>query len=434
MGRPVRCLVTFYGVPLRIGKLEPTPAESAEFATLAAEADRLVGRLSPIVDRAGSVAAAAGKPVPQLPGFGHELTQLIQRLDVTQVRIRQAAPDLNASEQQALAETAKTLQAMLYEPVEHDLVPLTDAERQRMQVLAKRLDQPDDRQELQDLARRVGLIDYARVLSLSLKQLDPEQSRASFDSELATLRLDLKPATLWLANPLRGRNPDAQDPPNVMRVARLDAPTPDLVRQIIDDSIATEQEGLDGRLVIDSRGLRMPGKNGKPDGYAPFDEQLRRLAAQLRTAATLDVVHDDQADVFQRGPANTPAVTDVAVYVGWYRLRDYNRPFEFTRGAIGYHVASYELAGLRNPNERGWVAGLLRDGMVATVGPTSEPYLSAFPPPAQFVPLMLSGRMTLGDAYWMTVPQVSWQMVLIGDPLYRPFAERPALRLSGTSE
>ena len=57
----------------------------------------------------------------------------------------------------------------------------------------------------------------------------------------------------------------------------------------------------------------------------------------------------------------------------------------------------------------------------------SEPFLTAFPPPEEFVPLLLTGELTLAEVYWKTVPLMSWRLGLIGDPLYRPFAAHPGL-------
>jgi hypothetical protein len=35
--------------------------------------------------------------------------------------------------------------------------------------------------------------------------------------------------------------------------------------------------------------------------------------------------------------------------------------------------------------------------------------------------LLVDGRLTLAECYTASMPYWSWQMVLIGDPLYRPF-------------
>jgi hypothetical protein len=99
----------------------------------------------------------------------------------------------------------------------------------------------------------------------------------------------------------------------------------------------------------------------------------------------------------------------------------------FVPGALGYHIASFEMVSLRG-NEIGWVAGLLNDGIASTLGPVAEPYLAAFPPPDDFFPLLLSGKLTLAEVYWKTTPMSSWMMCCIGDPLYTPFKKNPQLK------
>jgi hypothetical protein len=64
------------------------------------------------------------------------------------------------------------------------------------------------------------------------------------------------------------------------------------------------------------------------------------------------------------------------------------------------------------------------------MGPVEEPYLTAFPLPTDFFGLLLTGRYSLVECYYLTTPKVSWMMTLIGDPLYRPFARNPALTLA----
>ena len=74
------------------------------------------------------------------------------------------------------------------------------------------------------------------------------------------------------------------------------------------------------------------------------------------------------------------------------------------------------------------MANLLKDGVDATLGAVSEPYLSSFPKPDEFFPLLLTGKSTLAEVYWATCPMTSWKITLIGDPLYRPFALNPQLK------
>jgi hypothetical protein len=55
------------------------------------------------------------------------------------------------------------------------------------------------------------------------------------------------------------------------------------------------------------------------------------------------------------------------------------------------------------------------------IGPVAEPYVQAFPVPEIFFGMLVDGYLTLAECYMVSVPFLSWQMVLVGDPLYRPF-------------
>jgi hypothetical protein len=69
---------------------------------------------------------------------------------------------------------------------------------------------------------------------------------------------------------------------------------------------------------------------------------------------------------------------------------------------------------------------MLEKGVAATLGPVGEPYLNSFPPPELFFPILIRGDATLAETYALSNPFLSWKMVLIGDPLYRPFKHKPA--------
>ena len=64
---------------------------------------------------------------------------------------------------------------------------------------------------------------------------------------------------------------------------------------------------------------------------------------------------------------------------------------------------------------------MLKRGVAATLGPVHEPYVSGFPLPELFFHFLTEGYLTLGESYLVSLQFLSWQMVLIGDPLYRPF-------------
>ena len=194
------------------------------------------------------------------------------------------------------------------------------------------------------------------------------------------------------------------------------------------DSVHAQTQGLQGRIVLDARGLSLDGPGGKPDPYAIYDDSLRQLAALVHLKTKMQVTFDDKPNVL---PAHS--VQDVAVYCGWYSVGKYVPACSFVPGAVGFHMASFEMVSLRDPGNTGWVRGLLSDGVAATIGPVSEPYLQAFPLPDEFFPLLLTGRLTLAEVYWKTELMASWRMCLVGDPLYTPFKQNPQLKIEDLS-
>ena len=70
---------------------------------------------------------------------------------------------------------------------------------------------------------------------------------------------------------------------------------------------------------------------------------------------------------------------------------------------------------------------MIEEGVAATLGPVSEPYLSSFPLPDLFFPLLMTGKLTLLETYFISTPHISWRQILIGDPLYTPFKNNPVI-------
>jgi len=64
---------------------------------------------------------------------------------------------------------------------------------------------------------------------------------------------------------------------------------------------------------------------------------------------------------------------------------------------------------------------MLEKGVAATIGPVGEPYVQAFPVPEIFFGYLVDGYLSLAESYLISTPYLSWKMVLVGDPLYRPF-------------
>jgi len=135
-------------------------------------------------------------------------------------------------------------------------------------------------------------------------------------------------------------------------------------------------------------------------------------------------VFDNQPGLFPSG-----ACPNAALYCGWYSLANYIDAFGWQKGAVGFHVASSEASTLRRPESNVWCKRMIEEGVAATLGPVEEPYLASFPLPDIFFPLLMSGKLSLLEVYFRSIPYLSWRQVLIGDPLYMPFKKRPAIGL-----
>ncbi|WP_035216643.1 TIGR03790 family protein [Desulfobulbus elongatus] len=244
---------------------------------------------------------------------------------------------------------------------------------------------------------------------------------AAVDSELALVLADDYPLEGWLPNPyFLGFHGQATrfSRDTVLIVGRLDGPDPATVRRVIDDTLFAEKRGLRGRACFDARWPK-PSSTGGLSGYAFYDASLHAAAEAVRASGRMEVRLDAQGQLFQ--PGQCPRT---ALYCGWYSLAHYVDAFGWLRGAIGYHIASAECTTLKKENSQVWCKRMLEDGVAATIGPVNEPYVEAFPPPELFFTKLLEGYLSLGETYLVSLPLLSWQMVLIGDPLYQPFAPR----------
>src|SRR4029450_12276497 len=94
--------------------------------------------------------------------------------------------------------------------------------------------------------------------------------------------------------------------------------------------------------------------------------------------------------------------------------------FRFVPGAVAVHIHSFSAATLRDPNAN-WVAPLLAKGAAASLGNVYEPYLQLTANLDIFNDRLLRG-FTLAESAYMSHRGLSWMSVVVGDPLYRPYA------------
>jgi uncharacterized protein (TIGR03790 family) len=242
--------------------------------------------------------------------------------------------------------------------------------------------------------------------------------QAAVDSEIALVLVDSYPLQGWLENPyflgFRGKKTLLRKD-DVLMVSRLDGPDEKTVYRIINDTLAAEKAGLKGKGYFNARWPLSEEKN--LSGYALYDASIHKAAERVK-ARMPTVLNDKQ--LFGPGECD-----NAALYCGWYSLGHYIDSFTWSLGAIGYHIASAECTTLKDTSNQGWCLNMLERGVVATIGPVYEPYVQGFPMPEIFFGSLVEGYMSLGESYLISLPYLSWQMVLVGDPLYQPFKPRP---------
>jgi len=252
-------------------------------------------------------------------------------------------------------------------------------------------------------------------------RLELRRNEAAVDSELACLPMALRgyPLVGPLVNPHYGTtNAAGLHPTNgLLLVARLDGPTPEIARALVDKAQQAQRDGLWGRFYFDCRGQVEPGLQAGED-------MLRQAAEMCRLLGMETVVDTNEAIL----PVSFP-LSHVAFYAGWYAENiggALARPApEFMPGAFAYHLHSFAAADLRSV-QRHWVGPLLQRGVTITMGPVYEPYLGGTPDITVFVSRLVLQGFSFGEAAWACQPALSWQMTMIGDPLYRPFGRSPS--------
>ncbi len=261
------------------------------------------------------------------------------------------------------------------------------------------------------------ILEDSNVVESVAQTIQPalRRNEAAVDSELSCLHLSKNGYVLtgFVPNPLyQATNATMLTPINgPLMVARLDGPSAAIARGLVDKAQQAERDGLWGRAYFDARGLT----NGS---YLVGDEWMR-AAAQACRRKGFETVLDDTPPTF---PAAFP-LSQVAIYAGWYDA-NVSGPFtrdtvEFMPGAFAYHLHSFSANALRNPG-RTWVGPLLAKGATITMGCVLEPYLEATPDIGCFMPRFFNG-FTFGEAAYASCRALSWQIVVLGDPLYNPF-------------
>jgi uncharacterized protein (TIGR03790 family) len=204
---------------------------------------------------------------------------------------------------------------------------------------------------------------------------------------------------------------------DIYLVSRLDGYSLGDIRGLIDRGVAPSREG---KILLDTKG----SLSEKGDTWLQQASDLLGKAGfgDRVILETTDKVLKDQKQVlgYYSWGSNDRAI----------RIRNFG--FEFVPGALaGMYVSSdgrtfsesadwkIEDSGL----PQSLAADLIRDGVTGIAGHVSEPFLDATIRPNILFPAYLSG-FNLIESYYMAMPFLSWQTVIIGDPLCTPFRKR----------
>lgn len=207
---------------------------------------------------------------------------------------------------------------------------------------------------------------------------------------------------------------------DIYLVTRLDGYTVDDVLKLIDRGAAPS---TDGKIVLDERATLLD---------AGGDRWLQQTADRLRQTDPADrvVLEMTRAVVTQTGP--------ILGYYSWgsndtsNRLRHFG--MQFSPGAIGAMFVSTDGRTFTEPpadwipggtDKRGYgsqsLAGdLIRDGITGVAAHVNEPFLDATIRPQILFPAYVKG-FNLAEAFYLSMPYLSWQTIVVGDPLCVPF-------------
>ena len=245
-------------------------------------------------------------------------------------------------------------------------------------------------------------------------------NEAAVDSELTLLGIHDAPLAGPLTNLYYKKDQSFAEAniAQMMLVGRIDGPDFNICKRMINDAITTESHGLWGMCYLD-----FARKGG---GYAAGDQWLENIA-QTNSPLGIPTVTDRNKQTYT---TNYP-MDDAALYYGWYTKHRngplLNEQFQFRQGAVAVHLHSFSASKLRDPNSH-WSGPILAKGAAATLGNVYEPYLHLTHHFDIFHDRLIKGY-CLVEAAYMASPGLSWQNVVIGDPLYRPF-----LHLDGSGE
>ena len=312
------------------------------------------------------------------------------------------------------------------------LLPLPRREEISRPIYLKFLEKP-----VANFLQNTGLVD--QILAIVLMPEVPHKIRgkvakegdaASVDSELTLLyrKMLYGPYRLggWLPNPffrVPSETPFEHDRFDIYLVTRIAGYREKDCENLIKRGLLAEKTGPPYTLVLDAKN----GPQGPGDNWLYATYLLLKDLPGLTFSLSFD-------------PAFLLSAERVIGYASW-GSNDPNYPrdrrlfFKFLPGAIGVTFVSTSARTFKEPPP-GWevgapwqakhkhfggspqslIADLIRLGITGISGNAYEPYLSASARPYLLFPAYLRGK-PLAEAYYRSLAYLSWQTVVVGDPL-----------------
>jgi uncharacterized protein (TIGR03790 family) len=210
---------------------------------------------------------------------------------------------------------------------------------------------------------------------------------------------------------------------DIYLVTRLDGYTVDDVLRLIERG---RSPAADGRFVLDMKASLNPAGNA----------WLQSAAERLQAAGWSGKVVLDQTSRVLTGEP------DVLGYYSWgsndpaITIRDFQH--KFVPGALAGMFVSSDGRTMKEPpaewkigpwgdaktyfenSPQSLAADLIRQGVTGAAGHVAEPYLDTTIRPDILFPAYVAG-FNLAEAYYLAMPAIGWQTIVIGDPLCAPF-------------
>jgi uncharacterized protein (TIGR03790 family) len=265
-------------------------------------------------------------------------------------------------------------------------------------------------------------------------------SVSSVDSELTLLyrRMtgQVAPTRGRIANPyFLGDKPVKQAQPfthrafDIFLVSRLDAFTVDEAIALIDRA---QNPSRNGKVVLDERAALLSDAAG--------DKWLTEAAKRLTDAGEAERV------VLEETTRGARDIDGVLGYYSWGSNDEANRVrrfgMKFVPGSLAATFVSSDGRTFQNPpdtwmptgnwdDKKTWFGGspqsligdLIRDGATGVAGHVAEPYLQSTVRPEILFPAYVAG-FNLVEAFYLALPHLSWQAIVVGDPLCAAFPRK----------